>query len=431
MTPTFVLFEMQGQQVLIAKQARERGFRTVTLNHDPLRTSGVFAVPDGLIDENIEVASWSDTETVRSLVRGLERRHDIAGVHASFEPTQGYAAELRARIGLPHNTVEDTLRFLDKAQVRRRLYAEGLSQLRHTTLTEALTWDTWRFSGPAVLKPGNGTASVLCFTVGSLDELHAAATVARNAVIPNALMHDYVSAHGEFVLEELATGELMSVESLVSRGRIQHAGLTGRYLLAADPVAEQGLFFPCPHPREAEIVEACARFHRSLNVTEGATHVEVMVPGSGPVELIDFNPRFAGLGAIALASEAYGVPFARYLADLACGQEPDLPPLVPPRRYAVDMAVMPPPGVTEFRDVTFAPGTTTHRLTKKPGDRLSGRSNQIDSLAWFSVSDASAAGAHRKALAARAATIFNGVPLGDDPPLICPRHLGAHVAVPS
>jgi hypothetical protein len=428
MTSTFLLFEMQGQQVLVAEAAKERGLRTVALNHDPLRTSGPFAVREGVIDEHIPVASWSDEDTVRRLVREVERSNDIVGVHASFEPTQRYAIELRARLGLPHNTVEDTLHVLDKGWVRRRLHAEGLTRLGHATLPEALTWDTWPFDGPAVLKPANGTASVLCFIVGSLDELHRAAATARNATIPNALMHDYVMAHGEFVVEELAQGELLSVESLVSRGRIQHVGLTGRYLLAADPVVEQGLFFPYPHPRAAEIADTVARFHQSLNIVEGATHIEVMVPDTGPIELIDFNLRFAGIGAIALASDAFGVPFGRYLADLACGREPELPPVDRPRRYAVDVAVMPPAGVTEFRDLTFAPGTTRHRVNKKVGGTLSGHNNQIDSVAWFAVTGATAAEAHRNALTARAATIFNGEPLGDDPPLICARHLTTELA---
>lgn len=428
MTSTFVLFEMQGQQVLIAEDAKRRGMRTVALNHDPLRSSGPFAVRDGVIDEYVHVTSWSDEDAVRRLVRDVERGNDIAGVHASFEPTQRYAIELRSRLGLPYNTVEDTLHVLDKGWVRRRLHAEGLSRLQHTTLREALTWDTWRFGGPAVLKPGNGTASVLCFIVGSRQELHQAAATAQAAKIPNALMHDYVMSHGEFVLEELAQGELLSVESLVSGGKVQHVGLTGRYLLAADPVVEQGLFFPYPHPRAAEIIDVAARFHQSLNIVEGATHIEVMVPDTGPIELIDFNLRFAGIGAIALASDAFGVPFGRYLADLACGQEPELPRVDQPLRYAVDVAVMPPAGVTEFRDLTFAPGTTRHRVNKKIGGPLSGHNNQIDSVAWFAVTGPTAAEAHRSALAARAATIFNGAPLGDQPPLICARHLEAEPA---
>ena len=68
-------------------------------------------------------------------------------------------------------------------------------------------------------------------------------------------------------------------------------------------------------------------------------------------------------------------------------------------------------------------------MTKKIGDGLSGRSDQVDSVAWFAVRGASAVQAHHEALPARAATIFNGVPVGDVPPLIPARHLGAELAV--
>jgi len=429
-TRTFVLFEMQGFQVRVAEEAKRRGYHTVVLNHDPLRTSGASAVAPGVVDEYVHVESWSDVDAVRALVRDVAKRHDVAGVHSAFEPTQRYAIELRVYFGLPHNTVADTLLALDKVQVRRRLYEAGLTELRSAELTDALGWDTWRFDGPAVLKPANGTASVLCHVVDSLDGLRAAAAQVRSARIPNALMHDYVTAHGEFVLEEQARGELLSVESLVSGGRLRHVGLTGRYLLAADPVVEQGLFLPYAHPREAEIRAAAERFHECLNITEGATHLEVMVPDEGPVELIDFNLRFAGLGSIVLASEVYGLPFAGFLTDLALGEEPDLPALAADHKYAVDVAVMPPPGVTELHDLTLPPDTLAHRVTKKIGGPLRGSNAQIDTVAWFVVTGATAAEAHRNALAARAATILNGEPLGDGPALICPRYVEADAAVP-
>jgi hypothetical protein len=44
---------------------------------------------------------------------------------------------------------------------------------------------------------------------------------------------------------------------------------------------------------------------------------------------------------------------------------------------------------------------------------LTGRNNQIDSVAWFAVTGASAVEAHQKALSVRAETIFNGAPVGE------------------
>ncbi len=411
----FVLFELMNQMVLVAQEAKSRGYQIVVLNHDPLRAAGAFAVPDGLVDELIYVESWSDAAAVRTIVDGLSERHDVVGTYAGFEHTLAFEAELRQRVGLPHNGVDDTLRALDKAQVRRKFYTECLSNLRSASLSEALRWDSWQFKGPAVVKPANGIGSALCFIVSSLDELRDAAAKADAETVINPLMREYIGANGEFVLEEKAEGELLSVESLVCRGKVHHVGLTGRYQLAADPVVEQGLFFPHSHPRTDEIVASCELFHKSLNIFHGPTHVEVMVPADGPIELIEFNLRFAGFAATVLVSEAFGLRFETFLTDIACGLEPDTTPLTQPSRFAADLLVMPPPGVTEFRDLVFPPGSTTQRLTKELGQRLTGRSDQLDSVAMFVVTGDTAAQTHAKALEARQLTVFNGEPIGDNP----------------
>ncbi|NUL34955.1 ATP-grasp domain-containing protein, partial [Streptomyces lunaelactis] len=148
--------------------------------------------------------------------------------------------------------------------------------------------------GGAVLKPANGTGSSLCFRVSSLATLHEAAARARAAAVVNPLMKDYIVGHGEFVLEQEAAGELLSVESLADRGEVHVLGLTGRYVLASDPVVEMGLQFPYHHPRSAEIIEKAKAIHRALGITHGPTQIEVMVPVTGPIELIDFNVRSAG-----------------------------------------------------------------------------------------------------------------------------------------
>ncbi|WP_144122739.1 ATP-grasp domain-containing protein [Catellatospora sichuanensis] len=412
---TFVVFELMSQMVLVAQEAKARGFHVVALNHDPLRTTGAFAVPDGVIDELIHIEAWSDAVAVREIIDELCGRSEIVGTYCGYEHTLPYEAELRQRVGLPHNNVQDTLRALDKRQVRRKLYAEGLSRLRSTSLRDALQWDTWQFDGPAVLKPANGTGSVLCFIVGSLAELHAAAAKAEAADIDAPRLRDYIVSRGVFVLEELAAGELLSVESLVSHGVVHTIGLTGRYVLTENPVVEQGLLFPYDHPRRDEIVAACELFHKSLSITHGPTHVEVMVPEHGPIELIDFNLRFAGLAATVLVNEAFGLPFQTYLTDVACGLDLDTTLLPRPTRYAADVLVMPPPGVMHFRDLVFAPHSGTRRLSKEIGQELSGGSGQLDHVAMCVVTGATVAETHDKAVAARQMTVFNGEPLGDIP----------------
>lgn len=422
---TFVLFELMNAMLLVAEEAKRRGYRVVALNREALQDSGPFAVPDGLVDELIPIRSWAEPDRLAGLLAELADRDRVVGTYSVFEATLVAEASLRELAGLPTTSPANTERVLDKLRVRQLLSQAGLSRLDSVSLTEALRWPSWQFAGPAVLKPTHGTGSALCFMVADLDQLRAAAEQAAEAPVVNQLMREYIVSHGQFVLEEQAVGELLSVESLVVDGRVHHVGLTGRYLLAADPVVEQGLFFPYPHPQSAEIVEFAERVHACLEIGHGATHLEVMVGPAG-IELIDFNPRFAGFASVVSFSEAFGVPFAGVLTDLACGRPLAVDWLGRPSRYAVEMVLLPPRGTTELQEIRFPDGVLAGRATKKPGQRLSGRADQLDAVGMFIVSGETPGQAHNRALAARRQTEVNGRPLADDPNnvLIFPAHLG-------
>lgn len=414
-TKAFVLLEMMNAMLLVAQEAKQRGFAVVVLNRDPLRDNGPFAVPDGVVDELVAVGSWEDADGVGAVLDDVLRRYEVVGTYAGFEATLPFEAELRERAGLPNNGADNVRWVLDKARVREQLRADGLSALKSVSLAEALEWEAWGFDGPAVLKPTHGTGSALCFVVSSLDELRAAAEKADQADVVNPLMKDYILGHREFVLEEQAQGELLSVESVVSRGQVHVLGLMGRYLLAGDPVVELGQFFPYEHPRLAEIAAKCTAIHHSLGVVHGATHVEMMVGDDGSIELIDFNARFAGCASAVLFGEAFRQPFPPVLTDIACGLEPDLGFLQRAPRYAVEQAVLPPPGVRRLHDVRFPPESVVPRLMKSVGQELTGRADQLDTVGMFIVSADTPAAAHRTAIAARRATEVNGRPLGENP----------------
>lgn len=411
----FVLFELMNAMLYTAQAAKARGYDVVALNHNALCDSGPFTVPEGLVDERVTVATWSDTAVVEPLLKDLAERYEVVGTHSMFEPTLPHQAALRELAGLPTTTPAVLTDILDKAHVRTRLYEAGLTRLRSATLEEALEWDEWRFAGAAVLKPSNGTGSALCFEVSSMGELRAAADSAQSVDVVNPLMRDYIRAHGGFVLEEKAEGELLSVESMVHRGEVGFVTLTGRYVLAADPVVEQGMQTPYHHPYQEQLVEASRAVHECLGFHHGGTHLEFMVADDGTAELIDFNPRPAGFASPVSISEAYGIDYADVFVDIGCGQRPDLGFTGRPPRYAVEMVVLPPPGETEFRTIEFPEGCVVPRPTKSPGDKLSGRADQLDAVGMFIVTGATPAEAHRRGLEARREVLVNGRRLGDNP----------------
>ena len=414
MKSAFVLFELMNHMALVLKAARLRGFEIIVLNHNPVSAAGPYGVPAELIDHLIHIDSWQDGAEVHKVIAEVHRQYRIVGTYAGFEATLPYEAALRELAGLANNGAENVRFVLDKAAVRKKLYHEGLSELNSVLLSEARAWTAWQFNRPAVLKPVNGTGSALCFLVGSISDLHAAMAKVDSAAVVNPLTKGYIKAGGEFVLEEQAAGELLSVESMVYQGKVHFIGLTSRYVLAADPVVEMGSSFPYQHPRLAEIVAKSAALHQCMKIFHGPTHLELMVPKDGPIELIDFNIRFAGVESLICFNHAFAIEFEECLVDLSCEREPDLSFLERPAKVAAELMLLPRRGVTEFDELVFPPEAVFQRLTKEPGKALSGSADQLDHIGVFVVKADTQAELHRKVLDARWRVRFNGQALADD-----------------
>ena len=414
MKKAFVLLESMNHMSLILKEASARGFQIVVLNHKPMKDSGPYGVPRELVDELIHIESWEDQTQVGQIIQDVHQRYQVVGTYAGLEGTLPHEAALRELAGLPNNQADNVRFVLDKGAVRQKLYAEGLSELKSVLLSEARHWEQWQFKGAAILKPVNGTGSALCFTVASLDDLREATKKIEEAAVIDPLMKRYILSRGEFVLEERAEGELLSMESLVYRGTIHPIGLSSRYVLAQDPVVEMGSTFPYNHPRLAEITAKARAIHESLNIFHGPTHLEFMVSKEGPIELIDFNIRFAGIESLICFNQAFNLPFQACLTDLACDIEPDLSFLQRPSEFAAEVLLLPPPGTTELQELVFPPEAVFERLTKELGQKLSGKSDQLDHIGSFVIKADTNAELYRKALDARRRVICNGKALGDN-----------------
>lgn len=414
MRDAFVLLESVNHMSFVLREAKSRGFAIVILNHRPLKETGPYGISGSLVDEVVHIESWQDESRIEHILDDVHRRYKVVGTYAGFEPTLPYEARLRQLADLPNNGVANVRAILDKAAVRKKLYEEGLSGLRSVLLREAEHWTTWQFHRSAVLKPVNGTGSALCFFVSSIPELHAALEKVRAAAVNDPLMKEYIVARGDFVLEEKAEGELLSVESVVDRGRLHFIGLTSRYVLASDPVVEMGSTFPYMHPRLPEIVERSKAIHESMQVFHGATHLELMVPRSGPIELIDFNVRFAGVDSLICFNEAFDLRFEACLVDLACGRHPDLSRCTRPLHYTAELMLLPPPGATELSELEFPPEAVFHRMTKDLGAKLTGRADQLDHVGVCVVKAETTAELYLKAADVRRRIKFHGSPLEDN-----------------
>jgi len=218
----------------------------------------------------------------------------VDGIVSFCEGTIGAAAALAARLGLPFHTPGVAADVVDKLRQRERFRAAGIPQPDFWPApagappaeVEALAG---RVTYPAVVKPTGRSGSRGVRRVdspGELRDLLAGPDGATDHVVEEYLSDDAPPGR--------RYASYVSVESVVSHGRVSHAAVTGRFPLA-EPFRESGNFIPA-------IVEPCLESSvltmaedavRSLGITDSVVHTEVKLTPDGP-RLVEVNGRLAG-----------------------------------------------------------------------------------------------------------------------------------------
>ena len=155
-----------------------------------------------------EHVSLSDEAAVLSALHGLARHARIDQVECLWEPYMILAARIRESFGLPGMTVEQTVPFRDKEQMKRVLDAAGIRTPWHvSTTTVTGVWDAAEQIGfPLIVKPIAGAGSADTYRIDSVQEL--------NEVLP-VLRHVH-----ELSVEEFVDGEEFTYDTVCANGHI-------------------------------------------------------------------------------------------------------------------------------------------------------------------------------------------------------------------
>lgn len=152
------------------------------------------------------------------------------------------------------------------------------------------------FEFPGMLKPVSMAGSRLAYKVESRKHFLE--------VIEELAKEEFF--HTDFILEEFLLGsewygkenvffdDYVSVESIVSNGKITHLAVSSKPIIAK-PFRETGLVVPSTlsQSKQNQLYEAASKVIRALNYKNGPTHIELKLTPSGP-KLIEFNPRAGG-----------------------------------------------------------------------------------------------------------------------------------------
>jgi biotin carboxylase len=269
----------------------------------------------------LDVAGMSVQEAAEAIAAS---RPD--GILALADSLLAWTAELAARLELPFITPEVAGRLTDKYSQRIALQRAGLPVPGFWRVPEdSEDEESWlaferlaRF--PAVLKPRRGEGSRDTVRVDSLRELRemVAETPSATGSAPTELvLEEYLRDRPEAAGERFA--DYVSVESVVSGGRISHLAITGRFP-PAEPFRETGFFIPCAFEddRCAAIAEVATAAVQAVGVSVGLLHTEVKLTPDGP-RVIELNGRIGG-GVPEMLADATGVELLPIAMRVALGE---------------------------------------------------------------------------------------------------------------
>lgn len=415
MSGVFVVFEPFGHSYLVVAAAAKRGFEVVVFHTLPISKSPPYGDDGNYISDAHPVSDWLKPAEVADLVDKALAGRKLVGTYCGPEITAAADSMVRQRHGLPHNDPEHVGRIVDKYWVRNRLREAGLTSLDCLDEEASQALQEWPKPGTAYFfKPRNGGGSAYVKKVRDLDQLReAAAEWDRDEVHKLEILRAFLKRGQGYFLEQEAKGELLSAEGLTSRGRYEFFGLTGRLLLASDSTIEVGSTFPREHPRLGEVRELAAAIHEALGYQHGPSHVEFMVPAEGPIEMVEFNPRLAGVDNLRLYNLTLGQNVEEKLIDLGCGM-PTRVPEIAGERHGVMNYVFAPCGPGRLEALEFPEGAEFVRPFKSEGEDIPAGIHEFAYLAGFIVVSDTFEDSIAKAAEVRGGIRVNGVRIDEN-----------------
>ena len=166
-----------------------------------------------------EHVNLADGDAVLRSLRGLSKHASIDQVECLWEPYMILAARIREAFGLPGLTVEETVPFRDKEQMKRVLDAAGIRTPWHVSATTvAGIWEAAEKIGyPIIVKPIAGAGSADTYRVDSSAQLSDVLPLLRH--VPEVSVEEFVDAE-EFTFDTIcANGEIQFEHVLWYRPR--------------------------------------------------------------------------------------------------------------------------------------------------------------------------------------------------------------------
>ncbi len=244
---------------------------------------------------------------------------------ALADPLLLWTARLAGLLDLQFLSAEVAARLTDKYLQREALQRGGVPVPGFWPVPDPGDEAEWaaleqRATFPAVLKPRSGEGSRDIVRVHSFNELRSLVEQTpreAQAGPPAMVLEEYLLDRPEHAGDHFA--DYVSVESVVSHGRVSHLAITGRFP-PAEPFRETGFFIPSAftEPDSTAIVQAATAAVQAIGIRSGLLHTEVKMTPQGP-RVIELNGRIGG-GVPEMLADASGVELMAMAFRVALGE---------------------------------------------------------------------------------------------------------------
>jgi biotin carboxylase len=245
----------------------------------------------------------SDVDAAAARIVALGDTSQIDGIVAADDTGVVVAAVAGQKLGLPSNDPDAARATRDKAVMRRRLELGEVPQPRWATVDPSDNADTVAESigFPLVIKPLALSAGQGVIRVERPEDLTESAERSR------AIIRSTGQVNETLLVESYMEGSEVAVEGLVANGNLLALAIFDKPVESVGKGFEETILItPSRHEEsvQTEILRVAAQAVRSLGLSQGPVHIELMISGE-KVRVVEVAGR--SIGGLCSRSLSFGL----------------------------------------------------------------------------------------------------------------------------
>jgi biotin carboxylase len=272
-----------------------------------------------------------DTRSAKATLdaaRELTRQCQLIAVVPGFEYAVPIAASVAAELGLPGIAPEAAAALREKDRMKQTLAKAGMNvaagvAFRLSEAEDAID-EYLRTAGfPAVIKPIDGSGSLLVRRVDTVKDLHDYLEHCRSGTVDS--MGRPIGER--LLLETYIAGPEFSVEGYATEDGVTVVAITQKQLGPEPDFTETGHIVDAPltSAERNALTSAATSAVKILGLTLGVFHLEARLTAQGPV-VLEVAARLAGDRIPVLVSQVHGVDLADTMIRCHAGMPIEAPP---------------------------------------------------------------------------------------------------------